>query len=677
MRTIGVDTGGTFTDLVLNENGELRAEKLSSTPEDPSRAVIEGTDRLGGTGSCGEVVHGTTVALNALLTGDVAPVALVTNRGFRDLIEIGRQDRPELYALHPVKPAALVDRERRFEVDQRSFPNGTGGLVHDATPTEKELAALAAAIRRSGATSIAICLLHSYADPSIERHVADRLAQLGLPITCSAELLPAHREVERYSTALVNAALVPRVRGYLERLGAALDGERLSVLQSSGGTLPAQRAALEPARVILSGPAGGVVGAARAAREAGLEDIVTLDMGGTSTDVAFHASRGRLEDAVSSTSVGGHPIGLSSLDIHTIGCGGGSIVRIDAGGILRVGPESAGAHPGPACYGRGGPLTVTDAHLLLGHLAPGSFLGGAMELEVEATERGFADLAAALGTQPKRAAEAVLEVARAAMRRAVGVMSMQRGKDPARLALVAFGGAGGLQAAALADALGLAGALVPRLPGCLSAFGMAHADAVCDQSAAVLAPLEQWDPARRKQLFSQLARAAKTELTASGYAARQIEYEYGLDLRYEGQSFELSLPETGRALEGDFHERHAARYGWRLDDRLVQLVQARVRGLVRRPESAPATGRKRPAPASALRVTRQSALGSGSAASVYDREALAPGHWLVGPAILEEYSGTTLVPKGWRAEVRPGSHLWLTRDSSSPKGSIRKLPRST
>lgn len=663
MRTIGVDTGGTFTDLVLNEDGELRAEKLSSTPDDPSRAVIEGAARLGGAGPRGEVVHGTTVALNALLTGDVAPVAIVTNRGFRDLIEIGRQDRPELYALHPVKCDPLVTRERRFEVDQRSFPNGAG-LEHAATPTDSDLDKLARAIRRSGARSIAVCLLHSYADPSIERHVADRLAQLGLPITCSAELLPAHREFERYSTALVNAALVPRVQRYLERLGSALDGERLSVLQSSGGTLPAARAALEPARVILSGPAGGVVGAARAAREAGLHDIVTLDMGGTSTDVAFHAARGRLEDSVASASVAGHPIGLSSLDIHTIGCGGGSIVRVDAGGVLRVGPESAGADPGPACYGRGGPLTVTDAHLLLGHLAPGSFLGGAMELDVEATRRGFAELAKQLGTRPQRAAEAVLEVARAAMRRAVGVMSMQRGKDPSRLALVAFGGAGGLQAAALAEALGLAGALVPRLPGCLSAFGMAHADAVRDHSAAVLAPLADWKVARRKSLFAELARAAREELIAAGHPARRIDFEYGLDLRYEGQSFELTLPETGRALEADFHARHEARYGWRLDDRGVQLVQARVRGSVRRAENEPSGGKRRPAPRSAQRSARVSALGDGAAVPVYDRESLAPGHWVAGPCVLEEYSGTTLVPAGWRAEVRPGSHIQLTAHGS-------------
>ena len=664
MRTIGVDTGGTFTDLVLNEDGELRAEKLPSTPGDPSLAVIEGVQQLGGAGRGAEIVHGTTVALNALLTGDTARTALVTNRGFRDLIEIGRQDRPELYALHPVKPAPLVTRDRRFEVDQRSFPNGSGELVQEVEPTPEELGALARSIAKSGAESIAICLLHSYADPSIERRIADGLAHLGLPITCSAELLPEHREVERYSTALVNSVLVPRMQSYLERIGGALVGARLSVLQSSGGTLPAERAATEPARVIFSGPAGGVVGAAQAAREAGLAGILTFDMGGTSTDVAFHAARGRLEDAVTSAEIAGHAVGLPSLDIHTIGCGGGSIVHVDAGGILRVGPASAGADPGPACYGKGGPLTVTDAHVLLGHLAPGSFLGGRMELDVAATKSAFAVLAKQLGTRPHRAAEAVLEVARAAMRRAASVMSMQRGKDPKGLSLVAFGGAGGLQATALADALGLVGTLVPRLPGCLSAFGMAHASAACDHSAAVLAPLREWTVKRRKQLFTRLTRAAREELRAAGHAARAIEFEYGLDLRYEGQAFELTLPETGGALEADFHALHEQRYGWQLDDRDVQLVQARARGIVRRATSTPARGRTRPAPRSAYRAERLAALagdGKRHTVQVVDRERLAPGHTLAGPAILEEFSGTTLLPAGWHARITAGGHLWLER----------------
>ncbi len=661
MATLGVDTGGTFTDLVRDEGGELTAEKLPSTPDDPSRAVLEGAARLGGLGPGDELVHGTTVALNALLTGDTAPVALVTNAGFRDLIEIGRQDRPDLYALHPVKPEPLVERARRFEVGQRSFPGRAGGLEHAATPDAAELDALARRIRRSGARGVAVCLLHSYADPSIERRVAEHLAPLGLPITCSADLLPEHREYERFSTAVVNAALVPKVRAYLERLGAALGDARLSVLQSSGGTLPAARAALEPARVVFSGPAGGVVGAARAAREAGLERIVTLDMGGTSTDVAFHAAEGRLEDAVTDTEVAGHPIGIAALDIHTIGCGGGSIVHVDAGGVLRVGPASAGAVPGPACYGNGGPLTVTDAHLFLGHLAPGSFLGGAMELDERATAVGFERLARRLGTTPTRAAEAVLDVARAAMRRALGVMSMQRGEDPARLALVAFGGAGGLQAAALADAGGLSGALVPRLPGCLSAFGMARADATADRSAAVLAPLSDHGVARRKARFAELAKEARDELVAAGHRARAVRLEFGVDLRYEGQSFELTLPESGRALEDDFHRRHAERYGWRLDDRAVQVVQLRVRGVVERPAGEVTGGRARRAPGSAVVGERRTALGAGDAVPVVSREALSPGHYVDGPAILEEYSGTTLVPGGWRARVTAGGHLALAR----------------
>ena len=399
-----MDTGGTFTDLVLIEDGELRAEKLPSTPDDPSRAVLEGIESLGGAGSGDEVVHGTTVALNALLTRRFAPAAMVVNEGFLDMIEIGRQARPELYALHPVKRPALIPRELRFEVSQRSFPGTDGKLHQERAPQPDELATLARRIGRSKAQSIAVCLLHAYADPEIELRVARALEPLGLPITCSASILREFREFERFSTTCANAVLVPIISGYVERLARSLPDVRLSLLQSSGGTLPAERAAQEPARLLLSGPAGGVVGAARAARDAGLERLVTLDMGGTSTDVAFHDARSRLEDSVSSAEVGGSPIGLPALDIHTIGCGGGSLVHLDAGGILHVGPASAGADPGPICHGKGDAPTVTDAHVLLGHIASGHFLGGRLELDVDGVERAFEQLGKRLSATPAQAA---------------------------------------------------------------------------------------------------------------------------------------------------------------------------------------------------------------------------------------------------------------------------------
>ncbi|MCP3920306.1 MAG: hydantoinase/oxoprolinase family protein [bacterium] len=662
-RVVGVDTGGTFTDLVaIDSTGTPLHGKVPSTPDDPARAVLACVEALGENPGAGleHVIHGTTVALNAVLTGRTARTALVTNEGFRDLIEIGRQAREDIYALHPQKPAPLVDRARRFEIDQRSWPDDQGELIEVARPTQKALRELARHVAAARPDSIAICLLHAYADPAIERRVADALSGLGVPITCSAEILPAYREAERFSTAVVNASVAPIMGAYLERLGAELDASRLSIMQSAGGTLSAARAALEPARVLFSGPAGGVVGAARAGAEAGCADIVTLDMGGTSTDVAFHSRGAGLSGAVTSARIGGHPVAIPTLDIHTIGCGGGSIVHVDAGGVLHVGPASAGADPGPVCYGRGDEPTVTDAHVLLGHVAAAGFLDGELGLDVDAVARSFERIGKRLGVQPTRAAEGVLEVARAAMRRAVGVMTMQRGQDPRRLPLVAFGGAGGLAAAPLAASLDMPGALVPRLPGVLSAYGMASADALRDHVRPVLAPLDDWSGSRRKRSLTELARAGSAELREAGFRAGEIEHEFSLDLRYAGQSFEISVPE-GRDPAAEFARRHEALYGWRLDGRTIELVQLRGRSVARgaRSSDTARTPRRRPAPARAVVGTRSAWFGRRAKVPRVDREALAPGHVVEGPAIVEEFSGTTLVPPKWRCEVRAGGHLWL------------------
>ena len=634
--------------------------KVRSTPGDPSEAVLSGLESLGGTSGV-ELVHGSTVGLNAMLTGAVAPTALVTNEGFRDLVEIGRQDRPELYALHPTKPAALVDRRRRFEVGQRAYPSAGGSLEVIKRPSKAELARLVERVRRSGVKSVAVCLLHSYSDPEMEAEVARPLEEAGLSVTCSAHLLAEYREFERFSTAIANACLVPVVRAYLERLADRIGDRKLSVLQSSGGAFPAAQAAAEPVRVLFSGPAGGVVGAARAAAQAGHDEVVTLDMGGTSTDVAFHSSAAGLEEIVNDVRVAGHPVGVPALDIHTIGCGGGSIVSVDPSGVLRVGPESAGAEPGPVCYGSGSELTVTDAHVMLGHLRTGAFLEGALELDAEAVRRGFARLGKQLGVSPRAAAEGVLAVARAAMRRAVGVMTMQRGRDPRRLPLIAFGGAGGLHAAALAASLDQPGTLIPRHPGALSAWGMAHADTVQDRSCTVLGDLADWPRARRKTLSGELAEDAIATLLASGHAKRSIRTEFRLDLRYRGQSYELALAEGSRDDAAQrFHRAHAERYGWSLNDTEVELVHLRTRALVHRSLPSPRTVKPRRLPAGAILGTCRAGFGATITARRIDREALVEGVRFRGPAIIEEYSGTTLLPPGWTASVTSGGHLWLT-----------------
>lgn len=653
----------------MDAEGETRVLKLPSSPADPGAAVAEGLARLGAT-PADRIVHGTTVGLNALLTGRVARTALVTNRGFRDLIEIDRQDRPDLYALEPRRAAALAPRELRFEVDQRSFPDGAGGFEQAAEPTPDDLRKLARRIGRSGAEAVAVCLLHSYADPAIERRVADALAaELDLPITCSAELLAEHREVERFHTALVNAALQPTFERYLgaleARLAERLGGPpKLSILQSSGGTLPAPSAAREPVRVVLSGPAGGVVGAAAAAEALGHDALISFDMGGTSSDVAFHsgdaaAEEGRRPGDLPRTA--GLPIGVPTLDIHTIGCGGGSLLHVDAAGALRVGPSSAGADPGPVCHGRSDQLTLTDAHVALGHVGTGSFLGGEFPLDTDAVQRAFELLGRRLGAKPIEVARGAVEIARAHSRRALRVMTLERGRDPARLPLVAFGGAGGLHAAPLAQSLGLSEAIVPMHPGALSALGMTRASARRDAVRTVLEPLGSLGRGTLAGWLRDLRAEARAALRADGVPARGEQVEREADLRYAGQGHELRLTIGTGDLAKAFESAHERLFGYLLEGAAIELVclRVRVRGALAQAAALP-TPRRRAAPRSARRPDARVDLGQGFASTpIWDRAALAPGHWLDGPAVIQEYSGTTLVPPGTRANVGPGGHLRL------------------
>ena len=679
-RTIGVDTGGTFTDLVaVDGEGGIQVAKVPSTPADPAQAILRGLADLGGLRPGDRIVHGTTVALNALLTGRTARVAFVTSRGFRDLIEVARQERPDIYALEPRTPLPLVARALRFEVKARIWPTLEGArngesrapsLAFDMVeePSDEELAHLVRELEGAGVESVAVGLLHSWADRSLEEKIGAALEELQVPITLSGVLLPEHREVERFSTALVNAALAPIMGRYLESLSEQLGAQDFSILQSSGGTLAVERAAREPVRVILSGPAGGVVGASAAAAEAGFDAFVGLDMGGTSTDVAFHrAGRGEAFFEASKPTevvrIGGHPVAVPTLDIHTIGCGGGSLVHVDAGGVLHVGPDSAGADPGPVAYGRSTRPTLTDAHVFLGHIAPGNFLGGALELDLDAVQRAFEAVGKQLGVSAVRAAQGVLEVARAAMQRAIGVMTMQRGKDPAGLPLVAFGGAGGLQAAALAGALRMRAAVIPTHPGALSAAGMTRARGLADRAHTVLEPLSLWPAERRRTLQEDLARAARGDLSGGGSGADAVSIEQALELRYRGQSFEVRVPESAR-VEEVFGATHERLFGYRLDQHEVELVCLRVRASVAHESEPLPAPEPRPLPETAVLGTRLAWFGESDRARkietrIIDRALLEAGHHFEGPALVEEYSGTTLVPPAWRADVAPGGHLVL------------------
>ena len=675
---VGIDTGGTFTDLyAVRPGGATQTHKVRSTPEDPGTAIARGLREMGllateppgsdaASGPALEIVHGTTVALNAMLTGRLGSAALVTNAGFRDLTEIDRQARPDLYALEPERPVPLVPRARRFEIGQRSAVVD-GEIVEEVRPTDRDIADVCEQAVASGATSVAVCLLHSYGDPEPERRIAKALRERGLFATASADLVPEYREAERFSTALANAALIPVVREYLGSLAERLPGAILELLQSSGGGLAAERAADEPVRVLLSGPAGGVVGAAAAARAALGEQsaIATLDMGGTSTDVAFTGPALGLGALGEDVRVAGHSIAVPTLDMHTIGCGGGSLARVDASGILRVGPESAGADPGPIAFGRGGEhLTVTDAYVQLGHIPSEpleeGFLAGTLTLDTSAVARAFEGLGEQLSLTPNRAAEAVLDSAVAAMRRALGVMTMQRGRDPRKTPLVAFGGGGGLCAAALVRALDMPSALVPPASGVLSAVGMAHAARTADRSRTVLRAAHEISAEQLDAWLEGLERACRATL---GLAAdSKCVSESGLALRYRGQSYELAIPGDVNDPVDAFHAAHERRFGWKLPEHEVQLVHVRVRVTAPAPEinehrdPQGAVGTMAP-------IAHQTAIFDGDAhdTPIIARSSLGHDHVLDGPTIIVEPTGTTVVPPGFTAQVAPSGGLMLQR----------------
>ena len=643
----GADTGGTFTDVVAIVDGRVQVRKVRSTPHDPALAVRRALAELAG-GRAVRLHYGSTVATNALLERRGARVVLLATEGFEDVLEIGRQARPRLYDLAPVRPVPVVARADRIGVPERVLVDGSVARAL----TQAAVRRAVAAVRRRNAEAVAVCLLHAYAEPRHERALGRALRRLGLHVTLSHELLREYREYERVSTTVVNAYVGPLMAAHLGRLGqAARAGVR--VMQSSGGLTAAPFAAAEPVRTILSGPAGGVVGAAARARAAGLERVITLDMGGTSTDVAV--VDGPLGFRTE-TCIAGLPVGVPVLDIHTVGAGGGSLARVDAGGALRVGPESAGADPGPACYGTGRRPTVTDANLVLGRLVETEFLGGDMVLDVERARRALAPLARRLGRSLEAAALGVVEVATVAMERAVRVITVERGLDPRDFTLLAFGGAGALHAAALADALGIPRVYVPRDPGLLSAWGMLRAEVVRDLAATVrlLDPREALLRAR----LATLCTRARRVLRAEGVGRPLL--ERSLDVRYAGQSYEVTVPFTRRWREA-FHERHARLFGHADRSRPVEVVTVRVRarGGAERLPSAPRgarTGRPR------RTVRRVFFARRWARVPVFRRDDLSSGWTSRGPAIICEYSATTVVPPGWRVRAdRAGGLLMEAR----------------
>jgi N-methylhydantoinase A/oxoprolinase/acetone carboxylase beta subunit len=649
---IGIDTGGTFTDFVRLSAAGLTVHKRRTTPADPAAAILDGIPALGALDD-EPLVHGSTIATNAVLERRGARVALVTTAGFEDVLRIGRQTRTSLYDLLVPAPRPIVDPALTFGVAERLDPTGREEVALDVAG----LAEIAARVQALGGEIIAVCLLHAYANPVHERRAAERLSRTGLPVTTSSSILPEYREYERWATTAVSAYVAPLIDRYLSRLERDLGRRRLSIMQSNGGSISARAARTQPVRTVLSGPAGGVVGAHAVASAAGFSRLISFDMGGTSTDVSL--VDGAIGTSLEST-IGDFPIRLPTIDIHTVGAGGGSIARVDAGGALRVGPESAGADPGPACYGSGTALTVTDANLLLGRLEPELFLGGRMPLDPDRARAAAMALAGPLKLSVVRLAEGVVRVANAGMERAIRVVSVERGHDPREFALVAFGGAGGMHACEIAAALSMRTVLVPRHAGVLSALGMLLADVTRDYSAAVLRPSADLAPRDLAGRFARLVAAAARDLRADGFPPARQRIARRLDVRYVGQSHEITVPWTTR-FEREFHRAHARSYGYADPGRPTEVVALRVvaTGLVSRPDLPFTRDRTRRPPIPAVRRPARFE-GRSWPCDVYRWDELAPGSHAAGPAVIAGGEATVVVPPGFRFRIDGFGNVVMT-----------------
>ena len=659
---IGVDTGGTFTDFVFERDGHFNLFKLPSTPSDPSLAIRQGLTRIcdetGARLDRIEVVHGTTVGTNALLQRRGAHIALVTTKGFEDVLAIGRQARPELYNLNAIKPPPLVTDDLRLGISERVVASGEVLEPLD----ERELGALVKKLKRSGVEAIAISLLFSFLHPEHEERIASALASLDVPLSISSRILPEYREYERTSTVVINAYLQPLMGRYLKRLSeTGTERLNLRVMQSSGGSISADVAAVEPVRTILSGPSGGVVGALRAAQAAGIQNVITFDMGGTSTDVALCDS-GAIRTTNEAT-VAGLPVAVSVMDIHTVGAGGGSIARVDEGGSLRVGPESAGADPGPACYGRSLLPTVTDAHVVLGHFGGAGLLGGEFKLDEARARQAMTALASDLSrVSGKRisvtaAAEGVLSVANTNMERALRHISVERGHDPRQFALLPFGGAGGLHAVDLGRSLRIPTIIAPTAPGALSAVGVLVADVIKDQSRTVMFTYRAKGTSRLGKVFAQLEREATAVLRGEGFPRSKQRHERSLAMRYRGQSFELEVRNTTGDLAGAFHRAHRERYGYAQEQSEIEIVSARLRsfGLVEKlPQRRIKAGKNKPHG----KVTAHIG-GRKMSVALYKRDELFANTKLKTPCIVTEYSATTLIDADSKARIDEFGNLLI------------------
>jgi N-methylhydantoinase A/oxoprolinase/acetone carboxylase beta subunit len=639
---IGVDTGGTFTDFFIERNGTVEIKKIPSTPDNPSLAILEGVSPFLKSKPSPSIIHGTTVATNSLLENKGGRIALITTHGFEDVLFIGRQTRRHLYSLTGEKRTPLLPRKHCFGVEERMLADGNV----EKELSLQELENICEKIKKLKIDAVAVSLIHSYVNPAHEKIIAKVLKRSKLMTSISSQILPEYREYERTLVTTVNAYLMPVMSQYLTELEIRLKGAKLRIMQSNEGYILPSTAKQEPLRTAASGPAGGVVAAHYMGKSAGFQNVITFDMGGTSSDVSL--IEGKINRTTESK-IGEFPIPLPMIDIHSVGAGGGSLAYLDEGGVLRVGPQSAGADPGPACYGKGLVPTVTDANLVLGRLVPDFFLGGQMKIFPKKSRSAITDLATKMKKSLRETAEGIITIANANMEKAIRVISIERGFDPRNFALFSFGGAGGMHSVEIANQLSMKKVIIPKNAGVLSAIGLLLADSIKDYSASVLRPTDEVKTSEIKRLFQALERKGILDMRKEGFAEKDLTTILALDLRYSGQSYEITIPTSKVDIDksayiSKFHRAHQKLYSYHHPDRTVEIVNIRLKIAMKKQELF-FHGQKYTAP-------------------VFDRLALAPGNVIHGPALVLDYESTTFLPPFHTLKVDAFLNLII-----APKGS--------
>lgn len=659
---IGVDTGGTFTDFVIYIDGKIEIKKIPSTPKNPSLAILEGINEFLSADTSPMVIHGTTIATNSLLERKVGRIALITTKGFEDILFIGRQTRRKLYSLRGEQRVPLLPRHLCFGLDERTSASGKV----EKKVRLSELQEILKKIKKLKAEAVAVSLINSYANSSNEKIVSRELKKEKLLVSVSTNILPEYREYERTATTAVNAYLMPVISRYLAILERKMQKAELRIMQSNEGYISPTRAKSEPIRTAFSGPAGGVVGAFHLGKAAGFRNIITFDMGGTSSDVSL------IEGEIRRTNeslIGDFPIRIPIIDIHSVGAGGGSIAYVDRGGSLRVGPQSAGADPGPACYGRGNFPTITDASLVLGRLVPEFFLGGKMKIFAKRSHEALKTLAKKINKSLMETAAGIIEIANANMEKAIRVISIERGFDPRNFALFSFGGAGGMHAVDIASHLKIPRVIVPKNAGVLSALGLLLADSIKDYSKSILKTAEKISKEELEKHFEELRIKSLRDMQEDGFKEDEVSIYPFLDLRYFGQSYEITIPYRKKktpdlSFISDFHKAHRKLYSYHHEQRPVEIVCIRVRAVgttkkikLKRLPPKDRNPEKAFIKKQAIHYNRKTWQ-----ASVFNRSLLATGNKMNGPALIADSESTTFLPPSYALEVDGFLNLLIKRE---------------